>query len=208
MRASKSNPYRTTSRRNDPFVKKAKEAGYRSRAAYKLLEIDQRDHLFRLGDTVVDLGAAPGGWSQVAKEKIGKKGLVIAIDMLPIKPIHGVVSLKGDMRDRRMQNQILDLLAGDAARVVISDMAPNISGSSVLDQPKILHVAESAFEAGIRFLAPGGDFLVKVFQGEGFDAFVSTVRCSFTKTHIRKPKASRPSSREVYILGLGLSSNA
>nr|VFJ95220.1 MAG: 23S rRNA Um-2552 2'-O-methyltransferase [Candidatus Kentron sp. LFY]VFK00397.1 MAG: 23S rRNA Um-2552 2'-O-methyltransferase [Candidatus Kentron sp. LFY] len=189
---------------NDPFVKKAQKAGYRSRSAYKLLEIDQRDGLFRRGDTVVDLGAAPGGWSQVATEQIGEEGRVIAIDVLPIDPIPGVVTLKGDMRDRRMQDRITELLAGNSAQVVISDMAPNITGSNVLDQPKILQVAESALESGIRFLVPGGHFLVKMFQGEGFDAFVRAVQHSFAKTRVRKPKASRASSREVYILGLGL----
>nr|VFK20576.1 MAG: 23S rRNA Um-2552 2'-O-methyltransferase [Candidatus Kentron sp. LPFa] len=208
MPKNKSNRRRITEHRNDPFVKKARETGYRSRAAYKLLEIDQRDHLFRHGDTVLDLGAAPGGWSQVARERIGKGGRVIAIDMLPMEPIPGVVALQGDMQDPEIQDRIVELLAEDSVRIVISDMAPNITGSNALDQPRSLQIAESALETAIRFLAPGGDFLVKVFQGEGFDAFVSTVRRSFTKTRIRKPKASRPASREVYILGLGLSSSA
>jgi len=204
MPKNKSNRCWIAEHRSDPFVKKAQGAGYRSRSAYKLLEIDRRDRLFQRGDTVVDLGAAPGGWSQVARDRIGKEGRVIAIDLLPIEPLHGVVSVKGDMRDRQTQDRIVELLAGNPARVVISDMAPNISGSNTLDQPKIMQIAESALELGIRFLAPGGDFLVKVFQGEGFDAFVGAVQHSFGKTRVRKPKASRPSSREVYILGLGL----
>nr|VFK51843.1 MAG: 23S rRNA Um-2552 2'-O-methyltransferase [Candidatus Kentron sp. TUN]VFK53454.1 MAG: 23S rRNA Um-2552 2'-O-methyltransferase [Candidatus Kentron sp. TUN]VFK54670.1 MAG: 23S rRNA Um-2552 2'-O-methyltransferase [Candidatus Kentron sp. TUN] len=203
MRKNKNNRHWITEYHKDLFVKKAKETGYRSRSAYKLLEINQRDQLFQRGDTVVDLGAAPGGWSQVAKGQIGKEGRVIAIDIRPIKPLPGVVSLEGDMRNEEIQNQIAKLLAGNLARVVISDMAPNISGSNAIDQPRALQIAESALELSIRFLAPGGDFLVKVFQGEGFDGFVNRVQRSFSKTRIRKPKASRASSREVYVLGWG-----
>ncbi|VFM96899.1 MAG: 23S rRNA Um-2552 2'-O-methyltransferase [Candidatus Kentron sp. G] len=193
-----------TRHRKDPFVKEAKEAGYRSRAAYKLLEIQRRDGLFRRGDTVVDLGAAPGGWSQVARELAGGAGRVIAVDILPMEPLAGVVFLEGDILDPALEGRITDLLAGKPARVVISDMAPNISGLNALDQPRVLRMAESALESGRRILAPEGSFLVKVFQGEGFDAFVKEVRGAFTKTVIRKPKASRASSREVYVLGRGL----
>nr|VFJ46930.1 MAG: 23S rRNA Um-2552 2'-O-methyltransferase [Candidatus Kentron sp. FW]VFJ56245.1 MAG: 23S rRNA Um-2552 2'-O-methyltransferase [Candidatus Kentron sp. FW] len=200
---SRSNRYWIIEHNRDPFVREAKKTGYRSRSAYKLLEIARRDQLFKRGDTIVDLGAAPGGWSQVAVEKIGKEGRVIAIDILPMEPIPGVISLKGDARDRETQGQVIKLLAEDLAQVVISDMAPNISGSNTLDQPRILQIAESALESGIRFLAPGGHFLVKVFQGDGFDAFIATVQCSFSKTRVRKPKASRASSREVYVLGWG-----
>nr|VFK38503.1 MAG: 23S rRNA Um-2552 2'-O-methyltransferase [Candidatus Kentron sp. SD]VFK44828.1 MAG: 23S rRNA Um-2552 2'-O-methyltransferase [Candidatus Kentron sp. SD] len=208
MPGNKSNRHWITRQRNDPFVDKARKAGYRSRSAYKLLEIDRRDGLFRRGDTVVDLGAAPGGWSQVARERVGGQGRVIAIDILPFEPIPGVISLEGDMRDRQTHDRVIELLAGNSAQVVISDMAPNISGSAILDQPRILQIATSALEAGIRFLSPDGNSLIKVFQGEEFDAFVGAMQRAFTKTRVRKPKASRASSREVYVLGLGLSPGA
>nr|VFJ67134.1 MAG: 23S rRNA (uridine2552-2'-O)-methyltransferase [Candidatus Kentron sp. FM]VFJ67312.1 MAG: 23S rRNA (uridine2552-2'-O)-methyltransferase [Candidatus Kentron sp. FM]VFK16622.1 MAG: 23S rRNA (uridine2552-2'-O)-methyltransferase [Candidatus Kentron sp. FM] len=191
-----------TRHRKDPFVKEAKGAGYRSRAAYKLLELQRRDGLFRRGDTVVDLGAAPGGWSQVARELVGGAGRVIAVDILPMAPLPGVILLAGDILDPELEGRIATLLAGTPARVVISDMAPNITGLNALDQPRALQMAESALEVGCRILAPGGSFLVKVFQGEGFDAFVKGVRGAFAKTCIRKPKASRASSREVYVLGI------
>nr|VFK05358.1 MAG: 23S rRNA Um-2552 2'-O-methyltransferase [Candidatus Kentron sp. H]VFK05812.1 MAG: 23S rRNA Um-2552 2'-O-methyltransferase [Candidatus Kentron sp. H]VFK09252.1 MAG: 23S rRNA Um-2552 2'-O-methyltransferase [Candidatus Kentron sp. H] len=190
-----------TKHRKDPFVRDAREAGYRSRAAYKLLEINQRDGLFQRGDVVVDLGAAPGGWSQVASQQVGGAGRIIAIDRLPMVPLPGVDSLEGDIRDRAVQSWIVEILAGRPARVVLSDMAPNISGMNALDQPRALQMAESALDIGLGILAPGGDFLVKVFQGEGFEAFVKAVRGSFSKTYVRKPKASRAYSREIYVLG-------
>jgi len=188
---------------NDPFVKEAQEAGYRSRAAYKLLEIHRRDRLFQPGDTVLDLGAAPGGWSQVASRQVGEGSRVIAIDILPMDTLPGVISLQGDLQDQEVYDQLLAILAGEPVRVVISDMAPNITGVSALDQPRAMQVAELALDMALQLLAPGGNFLVKVFQGEGFDAFVKTVRGSFSKTYIRKPKASRASSREVYVIGWG-----
>ncbi|MBT8420124.1 MAG: RlmE family RNA methyltransferase [Gammaproteobacteria bacterium] len=191
-----------TSHIKDPFVKRAVEAGYRSRAAYKLLEIDQRDGLFRRGDTVVDLGAAPGGWTQVASQRVGREGRVIAVDVLPMDPLPGVVSLEGDLHDPAVQVQIMEALAGRSASAVISDMAPNISGMNALDQPRTMQMAELALDISRDILAPGAGFLVKVFQGEGFDAFVKTVQQSFSKVYVRKPKASRANSREVYVLGL------
>nr|VFK28563.1 MAG: 23S rRNA Um-2552 2'-O-methyltransferase [Candidatus Kentron sp. MB] len=203
MPGNKTNRRWITEHGKDPFVRKAQRAGYRSRSAYKLLEIDQRDRLFQRGDIVLDLGASPGGWSQVATERIGKNGRVIAVDLLSMEPLSGVVSLEGDIREQQMQDRITELLAGDSARVVISDMAPNITGSNIIDQPRVMQIAESVIELGDRFLAPDGNLLVKVFQGEGVDDFVKEIRSSFSKTRIRKPKASRPSSREVYVLGLG-----
>ena len=187
--------------RDDVFVKRAKEAGYRSRAALKLLEIDRRERLLVPGSVVVDIGAAPGGWSQVAAQRVGPRGRVIALDLLPIKGLPGVTVIRGDLRDRPTMQALLATVGDGGADCVLSDMSPNISGLSAIDQPRALCLAELALELAERVLTPRGAFLVKVFQGSGYDGFLSEMRRSFAKVVTRKPKASRPSSREVYLLG-------
>lgn len=191
---------------NDEFVQKARKLGYRSRARFKLEEIDARDHLLKAGLVVVDLGAAPGGWAEYAAERVGPKGTVIALDILPMDPIPGVVALLADFTEL----PALDMLAsaiGEGSRVdlVISDMAPNISGISVSDQPKAMYLAELALEFAIQSLKPGGSFLTKVFQGEGFDSYLKQLRQQFKSVASRKPKASRARSREMYLLAKGYS---
>ena len=186
--------------RNDSFVRQSKEQGFRSRAAFKLVEIDDRDGVFRSGDVVLDLGAAPGGWSQVACERVGPRGRVVALDKEPMAPIPGVEFVAGDFLDAAVLDRLLNVLGGREPRVVISDMAPNLSGMNAMDQPRALWLAECVLDLCRRVLAPGGDLLVKVFQGEGFDDFVASVRHSFAKLYVRKPSASRGRSREVYLL--------
>jgi 23S rRNA (uridine2552-2'-O)-methyltransferase len=188
----------------DIYVKQARERGYRSRSAFKLLEIDERDHLFRPGMMVIDLGAAPGGWSQVAAERIGTKGRVIAVDMLPMDPLEGVVFIQQDFSEELGMERLLEVLGERKADLVLSDMAPNMSGVKAMDQPRSLYLAELALDCAIRLLRPGGDFLVKVFQGEGSDDYLKQLRTFFQKAHIRKPKASRGRSGEIYVLGRSL----
>ncbi|MEW5943695.1 MAG: 23S rRNA (uridine(2552)-2'-O)-methyltransferase RlmE [Pseudomonadota bacterium] len=188
---------------NDPFVKQAKKQGYRSRASFKLMEIDQRDHLLKPGMVVVDLGAAPGGWSQVAAEKISPGGILIALDVLPMEPLPGVAFLQGDFREEATLAAMDELLAGRQVDLVISDMAPNISGIGIADQARSMHLAELALEFAGHRLKPGGSFLVKVFQGEGFDAFLRDMRKIFSQVVTRKPRASRDRSTETYLLGKG-----
>ena len=187
---------------NDPFVQQAQKDGYRSRAAYKLLEIDERDHLLKAGMVVVDLGATPGGWSQVAANKVGDKGKVIALDLLPLNPLPRVEFILGDFREDSVLAQLEENLGGKQIGIVISDMAPNISGIDLSDQARSIHLAELALEFAVQHLKPGGAFLVKVFQGVGFEEYVKTMRKHFAKVVSRKPKASRDRSSEVYMLGL------
>lgn len=189
---------------SDPYVQQAQKDGYRSRAAYKLLEIDERDHLLRPGMTVVDLGAAPGGWSQVAVKRIGAAGVLVAFDLLPMEPVPGVTFIQGDFRGDAALDLLDEALAGRAVDLVISDMAPNISGIGVADQARGIHLVELALEFAVQNLKPGGNFLAKVFQGEGFEAFMREMRDRFSATVVRKPKASRDRSAEVYVLGKGL----
>lgn len=188
----------------DPFVKRAKQEGFRSRAAYKLDEIDERDHLFKPGMLVVDLGAAPGGWSQLAAQKLGGRGKVIALDVLEMVGLSGVVFIQGDFREDKVLAQLTDALEGRRVDLVISDMAPNITGISLSDQARSMHLVELALDFAVGHLKPGGDFLVKVFQGEGFDAFLKAMRQNFRQVLNRKPDASRGRSSEVYLLGKGL----
>jgi len=185
---------------DDPYVKRAQQEGYRSRAVYKLEEIDRRDRLFRPGMTVVDLGAAPGGWSQYARRSIGDKGRVVALDILPMDPIPGVEFLQGDFREQEVLDRLLDTLGGEPVDLVISDMAPNISGVNSVDQARAMYLVELAVDLAKQILKPGGDLLLKIFQGEGFDPVLADLRRSFKSVAIRKPKASRPRSREVYAL--------
>lgn len=183
----------------DPYVQRAQKEGYRSRAAYKLLEIDERDHLLRRGTVVVDLGATPGGWSQVAATKGCK---VIALDLLPLQPVPGVEFIQGDFREDAVLAQLEARLGGEPVALVISDMAPNISGIGVADQARAMHLAELALDFASNHLEPGGAFLVKVFQGAGFEDFMRLMRSRFARVVTRKPKASRDRSSEVYLLGL------
>lgn len=187
---------------NDPYVQLAQKEGYRSRAAYKLLEIDERDHLLRPGMVVVDLGATPGGWSQVAGSKVGDGGKVIALDLLPLQPLARVQFIQGDFREDSVLAQLEQALAGQKIGLVISDMAPNISGIDSADQARAIHLAELALEFAVQHLKPGGAFLVKVFQGAGFEAYMKSMRAHFGRVVSRKPKASRDRSSEVYLLGL------
>ena len=184
----------------DAFVRQAQALGLRSRAAFKLLEIDERDRLLRPGQVVVDLGAAPGGWAQVAADKVGKHGRVIALDLLPIEPLAGVTVLQGDFTEQAVLDRLLGELEGRAVDLVLSDMAPNMSGMKAVDQPRAALLAELALECAREVLRPGGDLLLKMFQGEGFDPLLADLRAAFAKVVVRKPKASRPRSREVYLL--------
>ena len=188
---------------NDPFVQMAQKQGYRSRAAYKLLEIDEKDHLLKQGIVVVDLGATPGGWSQVAAARVGRGGKVIALDLLPLDPLAGVDFIQGDFRDDTVLKQLENMLQGKPVGLVISDMAPNMSGVASADQARAMHLAELAMEFALEHLKPDGSFLVKVFQGEGFEDFYKLMRSRFTRVVTRKPKASRDRSSELYLLGSG-----
>ncbi len=187
----------------DEYVKRAQKEGKRSRAAYKLAEIDERDRLFRPGMTVVDLGAAPGGWSQFARERVGPGGRVIALDILPMEPIAGVEVLQGDFTEQAVLDSLIERLGGQPVDLVIADMAPNISGIASADQGRSMLLAELALEFADKTLRSGGDFLVKTFQGAGFQEFHRAMQRRFAKLHARKPKASRAESREVYLLGKG-----
>ena len=188
---------------NDAYVQLAQKDGYRSRAAYKLLEIDAKDHLFQAGAIVVDLGATPGGWSQVAASKVGSHGKVIALDLLPFDPIPDVDFIQGDFREEVTLRYLQELLQGRPVGLVISDMAPNISGVAAVDQAGAIHLAELAMDFALEHLHPDGSFLVKVFQGAGFEDYLRQMRSCFTKVVSRKPKASRDRSSEVYLLASG-----
>ena len=185
---------------NDEYVKKSQKEGYRCRAVYKLIEIIDNNQIITKGDKVLDLGAAPGGWSQVATKIVGQNGQVIASDILPIEEISGVDFLQGDFTELLVYEEILSLTKGQKMNTVLSDMAPNMSGQLSADQPKSMYLAELALDMAIKTLTPNGHFVVKVFQGDGFDAYVQITRQTFKKVSIKKPKASRPRSKEVYIL--------
>lgn len=188
----------------DPYVQMAQKDGYRSRAAYKLIEMDERDHLIKPGMIVVDLGAAPGGWTQVVAKKIGASGVLVAFDILPMDPVHGAIFIQGDFREDAALALLDQTVAGRPVDLVISDIAPNISGIGTADQARSMHLAELALEFAMQHLKPTGSFLVKVFQGEGFDDYVRELRRQFVQVMVRKPKASRNRSTEVYMLGKGL----
>ncbi|GAA3893562.1 23S rRNA (uridine(2552)-2'-O)-methyltransferase RlmE [Halomonas cibimaris] len=188
---------------DDPYVKQRWADGYRSRASYKLLALDEKDRLFRPGMTVVDLGAAPGGWSQVAAEKVGPEGKVIASDILAMDALAGVDFIQGDFTEDEVLNALLERLGGQTADLVMSDMAPNMSGMAGIDQPRAMYLVELALDLAQQTLSPGGCLVAKVFQGEGFDAYLKTLRENFTRVVTRKPDASRARSREVYLLAGG-----
>jgi 23S rRNA (uridine2552-2'-O)-methyltransferase len=188
---------------NDPYVQRAKSEGYRSRSAFKLLEIDDRDHLLRPGMVVVDLGAAPGSWTEVARRRVGAAGRIFALDLLPIEPLPGVDFVQGDFRDDAVLGELDARLGELGVDVVLSDMAPNLSGIDTTDQARSVYLAELALEFALRHLGPEGAFLVKVFQGAGFIQYRNEMLKHFKALHVRKPKASRDRSAEVYLLGVG-----
>ncbi len=189
---------------NDPYVQQAKKDGWRSRAAFKLLEIDAKDKLLKRGEVVVDLGATPGGWSQVAVQRVGESGLVLALDLLEMAPIRGVHFIQGDFREDAVLTQLEEALGERDVGVVLSDMAPNMSGVAVMDQARVMHLAELGLDFSRAHLKPEGAFLVKVFQGRDYEAFVRAMRETFRNVVVRKPDASRDRSAEVYLLGRGL----
>ena len=186
--------------REDPFVQQAQREGYRSRACYKLIELQEKDRLIRPGMTVIDLGSAPGGWSQVAAEQVGRRGTVIASDILPMDSIAGVVFIQGDFTEEEVLRRILDALGGVPVDLVMSDMAPNLSGMNAVDQPRSIYLVELALDLAKQVLAPGGCFVAKIFQGEGFEELIREARTLFRQVSTRKPRASRPRSREVYLM--------
>jgi 23S rRNA (uridine2552-2'-O)-methyltransferase len=188
---------------DDEYVKLAQAQGYRSRAVFKLKEIQEKDKFIKPGMNVVDLGAAPGGWSQFVRPILGKRSKLIALDILAMEPIEGVVFIQGDFREPAVLDELTTVLDAAPIDIVLSDMAPNMSGSKGIDQPNAMYLAELALDTAKAVLVKGGDFLVKVFQGKGFEVFYRDAQDHFEKVVIRKPKASRPRSNEVYILGKG-----
>jgi 23S rRNA (uridine2552-2'-O)-methyltransferase len=189
---------------HDAYVQRARKDGYRSRAAYKLLELQERDRLLRPGLRVVDLGAAPGGWSQVAASLVGRKGRVVALDLIAFDPIVGVEIMIGDFREDKVLEGLSELLAGEPLDLVLSDMAPNLSGMKAVDQPRSIYLAELALDFALSMLKPKGAMAIKAFHGEGFDQLVKTARQHFEQVVSRKPKASRPESRETYLVAKNL----
>jgi 23S rRNA (uridine2552-2'-O)-methyltransferase len=202
MKASKTSKQWMREHVNDPYVQQAQKDGYRSRAAYKLLEIDERDHLIKPGMVVVDLGATPGGWCQVVVSKLGDHGRIIALDLLPLNPLPRVEFIQGDFREDSVLAQLEEKLGGRQIGLVISDMAPNISGVGSADQARSMYLAELALDFAVKHLAPGGSFVVKIFQGVGFEDYLKLARSHFAKVVTRKPKASRDRSSEQYLVGL------
>ncbi len=189
---------------SDPFVQQARREGYRSRAVYKLMELQEKDRLLRPGQFVIDLGAAPGGWSEYASHFVGDGGRLIAVDILPMDPIGDVDIIEGDFTEQAVFDRILDLIDHQPVDLVLSDMAPNMSGIESVDQPKSMYLVELAHDLAREVLDPKGGFVVKMFQGEGFDAMVRDFRQSYQSVRFRKPQASRPRSREVYAVCQGL----
>lgn len=185
---------------DDPYVKLAQQKGYRSRAAFKLLEIQEKDKLIKKGMTIVDLGAAPGSWSDIVSALVGDKGQVFALDILPMAALPNVTFIQGDFTDPMVFKKLLQLIGNRKVDLVISDIAPNISGMKVIDQPRAMYLAELAADLAEKVLKSGGAFLVKVFQGAGFDAYLKAIRRVYAKVLIRKPPASRAKSKEIYLL--------
>jgi len=204
MSRSKSSQQWLKEHHDDEFVLKARRDGYRSRAVYKLIEIQQKDRVLKTGQFVLDLGAAPGGWSEYAAQFASDKGRLIAVDLLAIEPIAGVEIVQGDFTEQATLDKILDLVDKEPIDLVLSDMAPNISGVGTVDQPKSMYLAELALELARDCLGPKGQFVVKLFQGEGFDAFSLSLKMNFNSVKFRKPKASRARSREIYAVCCGL----
>ncbi len=197
---------------DDEYVRRSQQDGYRSRAIYKLIEIDEKDRLVKPGMTVIDLGAAPGGWSEYCVKKLGKNGTMVALDILPMEPIDGVTIIEGDFREDAVFEELMAVMAGNdksggKADLVISDMAPNISGMGSVDMPRAYYLCELALDLARQVLKPGGGLLVKLFQGEGFEAYNKELKSSFSRVVMRKPKASRARSREIYALATGFLGN-
>jgi 23S rRNA (uridine2552-2'-O)-methyltransferase len=204
MSRSKSSKNWLKEHHDDAYVLQARKDGYRSRAVYKLIEIQQKDQILKSGQFVLDLGAAPGGWSEYVAQFAGSEGRLIAVDLLPIEAIGGVEFIQGDFTEAKILDQILDLVDNQALDLVLSDMAPNISGIETVDQPKSIYLAELAFELARDCLNQNGSFVVKLFQGEGFEELTSALRLTFKSVKFRKPKASRARSREIYAVCSGL----
>jgi 23S rRNA (uridine2552-2'-O)-methyltransferase len=192
----------------DPYVREARGKGYRSRAAFKLIELAERDRLLRPGMTVVDLGAAPGSWSQVLRERLGPAGRIVAVDLLPMEPLVGVTFIQGDFHDEQTLRAVAEAVGARRADLVLSDLAPNISGIESADQARSVYLGERALEFAERGLQPGGDLVVKAFQGEGFADLERRFRVCFDKVYVRKPKASRDRSREVFLVARGFRPSA
>lgn len=188
----------------DPYVKKANAEGWRSRAIYKLKEIDEKDQLIKPGMQVVDLGAAPGSWSQYVTRKLNGKGRIVALDVLPIDSLPGVEFIRGDFTQQAICRRLKDVLGKEKCDLVISDMIPNMSGMKAVDQPKSIYLVELAMELALEVLHPKGAFLAKVLQGEGLDALMASAKKQFRSVYCRKPRASRPQSREFYLVGRGV----
>ncbi len=188
---------------DDEYVKRAMSEGYRSRSTFKLIEIQEKDRIIKTGMNIIDLGAAPGGWSEYARGIIGKKNKVIALDLLEIEPIEGVDFIQGDFREDEVLDELYKVLNGVPVDLVMSDMSPNISGNKAIDQPRIIYLADLALDTAKEVLTKGGTFLIKMFQGAGFDEYKREVDACFSRVVIRKPKASRARSKEVYILAKG-----
>lgn len=199
-RLSKSSQHWIKEHRSDVYVKQAQQAGYRSRAAYKLAQIDARDRLFSPNMTVLDLGAAPGGWSQWVKQRLDNQVRLFALDIIAMQPLPGVTFIQGDFREQPVLDDLLNQLGEQKAHLVMSDMAPNMSGMKAIDQPRVMLLAELARDFALEVLAPQGHFLTKIFQGEGFDSYIKELRPKFKQVVIRKPEASRSRSPEVYVL--------
>ena len=193
---------------DDVYVQEAHKKGLRSRASFKLEEIQGRDRIIKEGFKVVDLGAAPGGWSEYAVNCVGEHGRVVACDILPMTPINGVDFLQGDFREQEVLDKLLEIVGDDKVDVILSDMAPNMSGNLGVDQPRAMYLVELAYDMCCRILRTGGSFVVKVFNGEGTEAYLKLLRSSFKEVKVRKPDASRQRSREVYFVGLGYKSNS
>ncbi|MGB2173195.1 MAG: 23S rRNA (uridine(2552)-2'-O)-methyltransferase RlmE [Porticoccaceae bacterium] len=191
----------------DPYVVQSQRDGYRSRASYKLLEIVEKTRMIKPGMTVVDLGSAPGGWSQVAAKLVGHKGSVVAVDILPMNPIAGVDFIQGDFTEEQILAELLEKIGNKPVDLVISDMAPNLTGMKAVDQPAVVYLAELAVDLAQQVLPVGGIFIAKLFQGEGFDEFVRNTRKVFNIVSLKKPDASRSKSREVYLVAKGLRQN-
>ncbi len=189
---------------NDPWVKEATRLGYRSRAAFKLIELAEKDGLFRAGMSAVDLGAAPGSWTQVLRQRLGRQAAIVAIDLLPMEPVPGVAFVQADFRDEDGLAKLENALGGRKVDLVVSDLSPNLSGVGAADQARSVHLAELALEFSWSWLQPGGDLVIKAFQGEGFVDLRRALEAHFAKVYVRKPQASRDRSREVYFVAKGL----
>ena len=203
MARSKTSNQWLTEHFNDEFVKLAQKEGYRSRAIYKLIEMDDKDRLLKKGMSVVDLGAAPGGWSELLSKRVGDSGRLFALDILPMDAVPDISFIEGDFTEQAVYDELMEALEGKWVDLVISDMAPNLSGTKAIDQPKMMYLAELAMEFAVSVLKPGGTFLTKVFTGEGIDEYKKELRQHFAKIIVRKPKASRARSSEIYLMAKG-----